>query len=289
MQTPFSLIVVAALMGCIVVGSIAPASADAPPCSEAWRSMVEEILPTGDGQGHGPDVGSEEWQSVMEFKLGIRGKTEVPALGTDDWCRHIDSVLREQGLLQDGASAQGPSFDCEQVSPGSIEALICDNSDLAALDIKLNRVFVLASNKAKDGLARLQAEQRGWIKGRNDCWKSEDKVACVREEYIRRIAGLQAWYRLVFAAAPAFYTCDGNPASEIVATCFQTDPPTLIAERGDRVSLMYRQPGDGDAAYHGRNEKLWEKDGVTFVQWGFDAPVMHCQPRPHAAGEGASP
>ena len=34
------------------------------PCSAEWNTWVEEQLGTGDGQGHGPDVGSGEWQSV---------------------------------------------------------------------------------------------------------------------------------------------------------------------------------------------------------------------------------
>jgi hypothetical protein len=54
----------------------------------------------------------------------------------------------------------------------------------------------------------------------------------------KRIAELQTKYRLVPASEPVFYACDGDPRNEVIATFFQTDPPTLIAERGDRVSLM---------------------------------------------------
>ena len=40
---------------------------------------------------------------------------------------------------------------------------------------------------------------------------------------------------------------------EVIATFFQTDPPTLIAERGDQVSLMYLQPsGSGAKSNHMR-------------------------------------
>lgn len=62
-------------------------------CSDAWYRSVEEVVPTGDGQGHGPDAGSDEWKSVVEFKLGIRGEPEVPARDTDDWCRYIDQLV----------------------------------------------------------------------------------------------------------------------------------------------------------------------------------------------------
>lgn len=69
--------------------------ADPPePCSEAWTRWVEERVPTGDGRGHGPDVGSEEWKSVVEFKLGIRGAPDVPERESDAWCRHVDEIVR---------------------------------------------------------------------------------------------------------------------------------------------------------------------------------------------------
>jgi len=60
-------------------------------CSNTWYSLVEKQLNTGDGRGHGPDMGSLEWRSVVEFKLGARGDSEIPALDTDQWCDYIDT------------------------------------------------------------------------------------------------------------------------------------------------------------------------------------------------------
>lgn len=37
----------------------------------------------------------------------------------------------------------------------------------------------------------LKAEQRGWIKGRNDCWRSDDMRGCVAGEYRLRINELK--------------------------------------------------------------------------------------------------
>jgi len=62
-------------------------------CSPQWFAFVESAVPTGDGQGHGPDPGSEEWRSTVEFRLGIRGLPEVPARMTRAWCRYIDARL----------------------------------------------------------------------------------------------------------------------------------------------------------------------------------------------------
>ncbi len=80
----------------------------------------------------------------------------------------------------------------------------------------------------------------------------------------------QACVRDVFA-------CNGSRANEIVVTYFQTDPPTLIAERGDSVSLMYLEPSGSGAKYQGRNETLWEHQGEALVTWGHGAPEMKCK------------
>jgi hypothetical protein len=76
-----------------------------------------------------------------------------------------------------------------------------------------------------------------------------------------------------------FYACDGDPRNEVVATFFRTEPPTLIAERGDRSSLMVMQPAASGARYQGRNESLWEHRGEARITWGFGAPEMRCRPR----------
>jgi uncharacterized protein len=125
----------------------------------------------------------------------------------------------------------------------------------------------------------LKAEQRGWVKGRDECWKSGDERRCVEDAYERRIAELQAGYRLVPSTGPVWFSCDGDPANEVVVTFFQTDPPTLIAERGDSVSLMYLQPSGSGSKYQGRNETFWEHGGEALVTWGYGAAEMHCTKR----------
>jgi membrane-bound inhibitor of C-type lysozyme len=72
------------------------------------------------------------------------------------------------------------------------------------------------------------------------------------------------------------YACEGDPRNEVIATFFQTDPPTVIAERGDRVSLMYLQPSGSGAKYQGRNESLWEKAGEALITWGYGTKEMRC-------------
>jgi uncharacterized protein len=254
-------------------------------CSDAWYQSIDDEVSTSDGHGHGPDIGSDEWKSVIEFKLGIRGKPDVPDIKTRAWCSYVEKLVRasRMSLTSDGlpgaaTAAQGPSYACDKVEPGSIEAMICHDRELSTLDRKLSGVYRAASRKAtNEHPPVLKAEQRGWIKGRNECWKSQDTRGCVLDEYLRRIAELQARYRLVPGKGPFSFICDGNPANEVVAMFFETDPPTLIAEHGDSVSLMYLQSGGSGTKYEGRNETLWEHRGEALITWGYGAAQMHCK------------
>lgn len=172
--------------------------------------------------------------------------------------------------------AAGPAFDCNKVS-GKVETLICQDDALAALDRKLADVYKSAARKAaNERPPALKAEQRGWVKGRNDCWKASDLRACVNDEYLRRIAELQARYRLVPMRGPFFFACEGNAANEVAVSYFETDPPSLIAERGDQVSLMFVQQSGSGSRYQGRNEQFWEHQGEARVVWGYGAPEMSC-------------
>ena len=138
-------------------------------CSDAWYRIIEEKVPTGDGQGHGPDVGSDEWKSVVEFKLGIRDKPDVPRRDSEAWCRHVDQIVLNSQTSSAGsgnpsrvAKEAGPSFACEKVKAGSIEAMICGDAELSALDRELSNVYAAASKKAaNERPPLLKAEQRG--------------------------------------------------------------------------------------------------------------------------------
>ncbi|WP_200477407.1 MliC family protein [Azospirillum brasilense] len=179
------------------------------------------------------------------------------------------------------AEPSGPSFSCARVEPGGIERMICTDPALSALDRKLAGVYGEAARKVKnEHPPSLKAEQRGWIKGRNDCWKADDRRACVEEQYRLRIAELQAKHRLVPAIGPVRFACDGQAANALTATFFETDPPTMIAERGDAVSLMIGQPAASGARYQGRNESFWEHQGEARVTWGYGTPEMTCRKAP---------
>jgi hypothetical protein len=64
-------------------------------CTNEWFQFVEEQISTGDGQGHGPDLGSLEWRSTVEFKLGIRDDPAVPPPESIQWCSYVNERVIE--------------------------------------------------------------------------------------------------------------------------------------------------------------------------------------------------
>ncbi len=59
-------------------------------CTNDWFLQIEKEILTGDGQGHGPEIGSLEWRSVIEFKFGIRNDPKVPPMESTQWCNYIN-------------------------------------------------------------------------------------------------------------------------------------------------------------------------------------------------------
>ena len=109
--------------------------------------------------------------------------------------KQIRSILLTTALLTANLYANQPSFDCSKVEKNSSEGLICSSDELMDLDKELSTVYKQALAKAsKDDM--LKAHQRGWIKGRNDCWKAEDEKKCMVDQYKLRIKELKEKYAL---------------------------------------------------------------------------------------------
>lgn len=104
----------------------------------------------------------------------------------------IRAALLPVAMFAISAHAQtGPSFKCSANMASSVETLICGSEALSALDRQMASTYNTALKKAGSQAKMLKAEQRGWIKGRNDCWKADDKQACIRDSYNQRLVELQ--------------------------------------------------------------------------------------------------
>jgi hypothetical protein len=61
---------------------------------QTWSIWVEARYPISDGQGHGPDIGSDEWARALQQKLGIvDDQGHGPDIGSDEWRNAVEEKL----------------------------------------------------------------------------------------------------------------------------------------------------------------------------------------------------
>ncbi|HGY1010758.1 TPA: MliC family protein [Aeromonas salmonicida] len=180
------------------------------------------------------------------------------------------------------ACAATPSFDCAKAA-GAAETLICKDAALAALDNELATLYPKAlANLSPEQLKTEKAMQRGWIKGRNDCWKAKDLRQCVEENYLQRITELQIKGGQLMVTTPVDYQC-GNKV--ILSTYFYNDaklPAAVInLSEGDSQQqvLAYEAPSASGARYEGQNLSLFTKgDEASLERYG--QPALNCTVSP---------
>lgn len=63
--------------------------------SEAWLEKVDRQLAVSDGQGHGPDYGSQEWCNVVHIRLyGQHPAQPVPC--DQAWMETVDQEMKKR-------------------------------------------------------------------------------------------------------------------------------------------------------------------------------------------------
>jgi uncharacterized protein len=169
-----------------------------------------------------------------------------------------------------------PSFDCAKAN-GEIEQLICSNYSLAAFDNRLAEIY--SAELAKPGAAKdLAVTQRGWLKGRDECWKAEDKLQCVTEEYMSRIAHLQINSPGQMAATPVTFDCDDKSAPLYMAFYSDLDNRPAVITLGNDQAMIFPLPS-GSGTKYGRNGiEYWEHQGKASVD--FYGKKLECTVMP---------
>ncbi|OCC22582.1 hypothetical protein MB02_16130 [Croceicoccus estronivorus] len=150
-----------------------------------------------------------------------------------------------------------PSFDCAKAD-GEVQQLVCKMPDLARMDNEMTRLYALAEaseHMSADKLAELKATQRGWIKGRDDCWKADEKDHCVMEAYAMRIHDLRQGYADARAddakgasTGPFAMTCKGLDYG-IGVTFIQTEPGAAYLQWKGNGMAMAHVPSASGARY----------------------------------------
>ncbi|MEM7500275.1 MAG: MliC family protein [Pseudomonadota bacterium] len=173
----------------------------------------------------------------------------------------------------EAAERTSPAFDCGR-SIGKVEELICRDPGLAALDRRLTARFAAAVKSlrsapdAKAAVKAVRSEQRGWISGRNECWKADNMRACAENAYLAREGALVATYLLDTPVSEAAFVCNANPADAFDAAFFGTALPSVRVERGDTVMAGTLVPTASGARYalpFGRS--LWLKGDEAVLVW----------------------
>lgn len=174
-------------------------------------------------------------------------------------------------LAAGSALAAQPAFDCSKATH-EVEQLICKDDALAKLDVTLAKLYAEAEKRINgEQLSELKAYQRGWIKGRDDCWKETDKRQCVAGAYSDRIVTLQARYGLVMAGKSVTFDCNDAAKSQIIFTPFATDPPAANLVRGNESTTVIQRMSGSGARYEGEfGISFWNKGREAMVKWPQD-------------------
>ena len=182
----------------------------------------------------------------------------------------------------------GPSFNCAKAS-GQAQQLVCRDPELARLDREIARLYGLASSGPQARRhPELKAMQRGWIKGRDDCWKSEDARRCVRDAYALRIAELRALpdarrqdaelgdQALVIGPMPL--RCP-TVAGEVVVTFVNSEPGAVVLRTAQGSVVLDHLVSASGARYGGKlaggDYLLWNKGRDYRLEWP-GAPAAEC-------------
>jgi uncharacterized protein len=156
---------------------------------------------------------------------------------------------------------------------------VCKDASLAALDLRMADVFQKAMKTWPADVAKTQrAMQIGWIKGRNDCWKSADLRACVDGNYKDRILEVQIASNQLKPPTTSAWACAGGEGKPVTVAFYNdAEPKAAILKVGDDKMTVYAAPAASGARYTSGQVEFWEHQGAATIDW-FGTKLT-CKPR----------
>ncbi|MDA8486572.1 MliC family protein [Pseudomonas resinovorans] len=169
----------------------------------------------------------------------------------------------------------GPSFDCTKAQ--GVEQQVCASAELSALDRQMADVYkdTLAATDAATQ-KRLRAEQRGWLKGRDDCWKATDQNRCLTLSYQTRLVELQIRSGAVATPKSVAFACGDASKAFTAAFYNDTEPGAAFFTYGGDHALAISQRTASGARYSNDGVDFWEHQGEAKVEWY--GTQMTCKP-----------
>lgn len=155
------------------------------------------------------------------------------------------------------------AIDCTAASR-DIETLVCGDEALLALDRRLAEVYQRALATSSDA-AGLEAEQRGWVAGRDECWQEPDRDQCVREAYQDRLVELQ----IEGAPVPPTvnYHCDDGSKALSAVFYNDIDPRAMILTWGADRAILFQQPSGSGIRYSRSDVSYAEHHGDVTAEF----------------------
>ncbi|TDF84586.1 MliC family protein [Pseudomonas sp. H9] len=176
-------------------------------------------------------------------------------------------VLLTCGLSTGIALAtEGPSFSCEKAEGVALK--VCQSPQLSKLDRELAVLYKRVLGQAdSESQKQLKATQRGWIKGRDECWKASDVDACVLEQYQVRNVELQIQSGAVQVPAAVEFDCNDDSKTFTAVFYNQLNPQAAVLTYGDDQTIVIAQPSGSGSKYGAEGVEFWEHQGEAKVKW----------------------
>lgn len=210
---------------------------------------------------------------------------ERMAAGESAWCQVSTVALKgwvQNKYLREDSLPGSPTFDC-QAARHEVEKVICTDAELMTLDQRMQVVYHHALQKAqqdkgdKSVIHTLKAMQRGWIKGRNDCWKARDEMRqCIIDQYLNRMTRLQTQWRLIEPSQTQTFSC-ASGAKKIRVAYYQSDLLASVAIRYGNQRHIFIANKKEQARYDGEFGRYFIRDGKQAqLVWDQFQPEIRC-------------
>ena len=122
--------------------------------------------------------------------VGFLGRSDhpTPILESNRVTRNVGGDIVDYRPI---AATSRPSFDCSLATTWSEQA-ICRSDELAALDRSVASAYAAARDRLEDAaFETLRAEQRVWLREREDCERHSDQLSCLHRTMRDRLRMLE--------------------------------------------------------------------------------------------------
>jgi uncharacterized protein len=169
------------------------------------------------------------------------------------------------------------SFDCSSAR-ASVEKLICRDSQLAQMDIELNRLYLLAltDDHSVPPPKKVETDQIFWIDARNQCGGAADPRACTLQRYAERAFQLRQGSAIArtrdpsrLSDGPVVFRCTGLN-SPMAATYIHVEPAIVFLKWANASVALSQVPSGSGTLYTSQdprtNYRFWQDGNQALFQ-----------------------